>query len=147
MPRLTVEEYATLATELAALATRQPELARETLARRLGQAHLSPEDWDAEVAYWEAELSAATEQDDKVPDVLVAYSLAVQAAQERLSSCRVSLELFATLLAEVRHGSPLDPLLTRNQLSLEDFLSAQRRWLAEASRDPEVRRVLDAAFR
>jgi hypothetical protein len=147
MPRLTVAEYATLATELAALATRQPEQARETLTRRLDQAHLSSEDWDAEVAYWEAELSAATEHDDQVPDVLVAYSLAVQAAQERLSSCRVSLERFAKLLVEVRDGTPLDPLLRRNQLSLEDFLSAQRRWLAEASRDPEVRRVLDAAFR
>jgi hypothetical protein len=147
MPRLTVEEYATLSTELASLANKRPEQVQDAVTRRLGQARLSADDWDAEMTYWEAELSAATEHEDQLPNVLVAYSSAVQAAQERLSSSGVSLERFAELLAAVRHGAPLDQLLKRYQLTLEDFLTAQRRWLAAASSDPEVRRVLDAAFR
>ncbi len=145
MPRLTVTEYATLSVQLAMASNSVGHVnASEELLR---QANLSEEEWEREVNHWEAELSEALDFDDQLPEVLVTYSQAVQAAQERLSSGPVALATFASVLAEVRQGVQLDQVLRRHHIGLTDFLAAQRRWLDQAIADPEVRHVLEAALR
>jgi hypothetical protein len=145
MSRLTITEYATLSVQLAVVsASAGPLNATEELLRR---ANLSEEEWECEVAYWEAELSQALDFDDQLPDLLVTYSQAVQAAQQRLSSGPVPLTAFASVLAEVRQGVQLDQVLRRHHIGLPDFLAAQRWWLDRAIADPEIRHVLEAALR
>lgn len=152
MPRLTIVEYATLSVRLAnigagavpgSIASRALDA---NVVRLLQQVGLTPEEWDAEVEQWEAALSQALDQEDEVPQLVLEYSRAVQAAQDALAS-PIALEVFSQVLGEVQRGTPLDQALRQRHISLPDFLSAQRHWMDRAGSEPQVRLALEAALR
>lgn len=153
MLRLTIKEYAELSVRLAHVSTTvgaaNPASPAITvaLARALQQAGLTEKEWDAESSHWEDELSLALEQEDEVSPLILEYSAAVQAAQNALAGAPLALETFSHILGEVQRGTPLDHVLRQRHISLPEFLSAQRHWMARAAADPEVRLALEAGLR
>lgn len=145
MARLTIAEYASLSVQLANANAHSDSSAHSTPSEVLRSAGLTQEEWEAEAAQWEAQLSEAMANDDELPELLVSYSQAVQEAQQQLSSRTIPLPTFAALLADLQHGVPFDQLLKRHQLSLADFLTAQRHWMSQAAFSAEVRLVLECA--
>lgn len=143
MSRLTVTEYAQLSVQLAHAAA-TPGASADRL---LLEAQLTAEEWDAETLYWEAEMSRALDHEDEVPQLLLDYSGAVQAAQAALVGGPLELETFSQILGEMQRGTPLDHALRQRHISLPDFLTAQRHWMTQAMADPSVRDALEAALR
>lgn len=152
MPRLTIVEYATLSVRLANIGAGAPpgsDASRDLGASLVGllqEIGLTTEEWDAEVDHWEEALSQALDHDDEVPQLVLDYSRAVQAAQGALAS-PIGLETFSQVLGEVQRGTPLDQALRQRHISLPDFLSAQRHWMERAAAEPEVRLALEAKLR
>ncbi len=151
MPRLTVTEYAALSVRLAHANTSLPEAgpaaAQSRAQQLLSIAGITSEQWDAEVAHWEEELSRAIDREDEVPQLLLDYSAAIQQTQAALSGAPIALETFSQILGNVQRGVPLDQALRQHHLSLPEFLSAQRHWMTLAASDPQVRYALEAALR
>lgn len=137
MHRLTVADYAALSVRLAA----SPNNAAATAV--LSEAGLTQAQWDAEEQAWEAELSRAMDREDEVPQILLVYFDAIQAAQHALSKTGLTLEVFADILSQIRRGAALDHVLRRHGVMLPDFLAAQTFWMQRAFSDPEVRRALE----
>lgn len=143
MSRLTVTEYAQLSIRLAHAAT----IPTASADRLLREAQLTAAEWDAEAQHWEAEISRCLDHEDEVPQLLLDYSQAVQAAQAALAGGPIELETFSQILGEMQRGTPLDHALRQRHVSLPDFLTAQRHWMTEAMSNPAVREALEAALR
>lgn len=152
MPRLTITEYAALSVQLAHASAAQTSPSARTsiarpVARVLADASLTADEWDAETLHWESALSDALDHEDEVPQLVLDYSMAIQAAQNALAGAPLALEIFSQILGEVQRGALLDPILRQHHLTLPEFLSAQRHWMMLAASDPEVRLALEAALR
>lgn len=145
MARLTIAEYASLSVQLANASAHPDAPTHTSAAEVLRAAALTQEEWEAESAHWEDQLSEAMDSDEELPELVIAYSRAVQEAQQRLSSRTISLTAFASLLEELQRGVPFDQLLKRHQLSLAEFLTAQHHWMSQAAFSAEVRQVLECA--
>jgi hypothetical protein len=154
MPRLTVKEYAALSARLAHISASAGGASdanahgtSAALAQALHQTGVTADEWDAESSYWEDELSQALDRDEDVPQLVLDYSTAIQAAQNALAGVPLALEAFSQILGEVQRGAPLDQVLRQRHISLAEFLSAQRHWMVRAAAEPDVRLALEAALR
>lgn len=152
MPRLTIAEYAALSVRLAHVSAltanaSAPNAGNASIARLLRDANLTETEWDAESSYWENELSEALEREEDVPQIVLDYSAAIQTAQNLLAGGPIALETFSQILGEVQRGTALDHALRQRQISLPEFLSAQRHWMAQAATEPAIRLALEAALR
>jgi hypothetical protein len=153
MSRLTVIEYATISVRLAhvsaiaGLANSTGVTAAQAIGKVLREVDLTEEAWDAESSYWEDELSQALEREEDAPQLVLDYSMAIQAAQNALAGGPIALEIFSQILGDVQRGAALDHVLRRRHISLPEFLNAQRHWMTLAAAEPSVRFALEAALR
>lgn len=116
-----IEAYAALAASLA-----DPAADRAALLAAHG---LDEDAWDALDDTWQARLSAADEADtDGVPPLVAAYAEAFARAQRERAQSALSFERFIEVARAMQRGTDLATVLRRLDVSLLDFLSAQRRF-------------------
>jgi hypothetical protein len=125
MPDLSqdVAAYAALAAALS-----DPNADREALLAAHG---LDEDTWDALDEAWQDRLSEADAGDDEtegVPALVAAYAEAFARAHTARARSELPFERFLEAARAMRRGVDMTTVLKRLDLTLEDFLSAERRW-------------------
>ncbi|WP_437681539.1 hypothetical protein [Sorangium sp. So ce131] len=141
-PARDVEAFATLAAQLA-----DPSADRAALLAAHG---LDEDGWEALDDAWQARLSEADEGDDEeagVPPLVVAFAEAFARAQRARARSELSFERFLEAARAMRRGTDMATVLSRLDMTLEDYLSAQQRWTAAMLEDEELLSRFQRAMR
>ena len=130
---LELERYADLVVTLA-----EPSADRSEILRRQG---LDEESWEAYDASWQARLSEnerAADAQGEIPPLWLAFSQALQRAQERRTTGLLELERYAKIARVMARGGDVPSALLREGISILDFLQAHRHWIKKATGDAEL---------
>ncbi|WP_437282031.1 hypothetical protein WME90_16160 [Sorangium sp. So ce375] len=137
-----VEAYATLAAQLA-----DPSADRAALLAEHG---LDEAGWEALDDAWQARLSEADDEDGEdvgVPPLVVAFAEAFARAQRARAKSELSFERFLEAARELKRGTDMATVLSRLDLTLEDYLGAQQRWTAAMLEDEALMAQFQRAMR
>ncbi|MFT3772981.1 MAG: hypothetical protein QM820_46960 [Minicystis sp.] len=137
--KLSIERYAAVMAELAAAGD-----ARGVVLARHG---LDEARWDAVDTYWQAQISAALDQeDDGVAEIISAYAAAYEAAQRALAP-PISIEQFAMVTRLLQTSGDLRAALAKVGVSLADYVRGTEHWSRQLATDPDVERRFDDVLR
>ncbi|WP_437553003.1 hypothetical protein WME95_17420 [Sorangium sp. So ce327] len=137
-----VEAYATLAAQLA-----DPSADRAALLAAHG---LDEAGWEALDDAWQARLSEADDDDGEevgVPPLVVAYAETFARVQRARAKSELSFERFLEAARGLKRGTDMATVLSRLDLTLEDYLSAQQRWTAAMLEDEALMARFQRAMR
>ncbi|WP_437593396.1 hypothetical protein [Sorangium sp. So ce1000] len=137
-----VEGYATLSARLA-----DPSADRAALLAAHG---LDEDSWEALDDAWQARLSEADEDDDEevgVPPLVAAFAETFARVQRARSKGELSFERFLEAARAMKRGTDMATVLSRLDLTLEDYLSAQQRWTAAMLEDEALMARFQRAMR
>ncbi|MGK3982427.1 hypothetical protein WME99_05285 [Sorangium sp. So ce136] len=137
-----VEVYATLAAQLA-----DPSADRAALLAAHG---LDEERWEALDDAWQARLSEADDEDGEdvgVPPLVAAYAETFARAQRARARSELTFDRFLEAARAMKRGTDMATVLSRLDLTLEDYLSAQQRWTAAMLEDEELMARFQRAMR
>ncbi|WP_437562831.1 hypothetical protein [Sorangium sp. So ce542] len=141
-PAQDVEVYATLAARLA-----DPGGDRAALLAEHG---LDEAGWEALDDAWQARLSEADEDDGDevgVPPLVAAFAETFARVQRGRARSELSFERFLDAARAMKRGTDMATVLSRLDLTLEDYLSAQQRWTAAMLEDDELMAQFQRAMR
>ena len=134
-----LQRYADLIVALA-----HPDADRDSL---LSEAGLDEDSWEQLDASWQERLSQDERGADargEVPPLWIAFSKALQNAQERSRANLLDLESYAAIARVLARGGDISVALKRKGIPLLEFLRAHRHWIGLASSDAEVSDRLEA---
>lgn len=132
-PARDVEAFAMLAAQLS-----DPSADRAAILAEHG---LDEERWEALDDAWQARFSEAEDDDSEevgVPPLVASYAEAFARAQRARARSALSFERFLEAARAMKRGTDMATVLSRLDLTLEDYLSAQQRWTAAMLEDEEL---------
>jgi hypothetical protein len=142
-PAQDVEAYATLAARLA-----DPSADRAALLAEHG---LDEAGWEALDDAWQARLEEADEDDGEeevgVPPLVAAFAETFARVQRARAKSELSFERFVEAARAMKRGPDVATVLSRLEMTLEDYLSAQQRWTAAMLEDEELMARFQRAMR
>lgn len=141
-PSQDVEVYAALAARLA-----DPGADRAALLAEHG---LDEAGWEALDDAWQARIEEADEDDGEevgVPPLVAAFAETFARVQRGRAKSELSFERFLEAARAMKRGTDMATVLSRLDLTLEDYLSAQQRWTAAMLEDDELMAQFQRAMR
>lgn len=141
-PSQDVEVYATLSARLA-----DPGADRAALLAEHG---LDEASWEALDDAWQARIEEADEDDGEevgVPPLVAAFAETFARVQRSRAKSELSFERFLEAARAMKRGTDMATVLSRLDLTLEDYLSAQQRWTAAMLEDDELMARFQRAMR
>lgn len=132
-----LERYADLVVALAGVSADRDEV--------LGQHGFDEEAWEQYDAAWRDRLSANEREADatgQVPPLWVAFSEALQRAQERRTTGLLDVDEYAVVARVLARGGDVPSALQQYGISMFDFLHAHRHWIKKATSDDALAKRL-----
>ncbi len=136
-----IEVYARVMAELASAGDARGEV----LARH----GLDEARWEAIDTRWQAQISAAMDQDpedDGVPEILVRYAAAYDVAQRSIAP-PISLDQFALVTRLLGASTDVRAALARVGVTFADYVRGSEHWSRKLAGDPELERRFDEVLR
>jgi hypothetical protein len=137
----TIEAYALIMAELAST--------RDARGEILARHGLDEARWEATDAHWQAQLSAAMDQDPEdegVPEILSKYAAAYEAAQRSIAP-PISLDQFAMVTRLLGVSDDVRASLAKVGVTLADYVRGSEHWSRKLAGDPELERRFDEVLR
>ena len=136
-----IEGYARVMAELASASDARGEI----LARH----GLDEARWEALDTRWQAQLSAAMDQDpedDGVPEIVSRYAAAYDVAQRSIAP-PISLARFAMVTRLLGASADLRASLSKVGVTMADYVRGSEHWSRKLAGDPELERQFDEVLR
>jgi hypothetical protein len=118
---------------LSALA--EPGVEAESILASFG---LTSKDWDELEEQCDSLLCSDGLSDEQLLDYLGKLTQGLRPSDTQQGSPAVEFETWLQLTRACQLGCPIESLLRKRQLSLQNFLSAQAFWLGRLAKDPEL---------